>query len=315
VDDKQSQSEQEESAAEQIVDAINGVFGRQARNRAVHAKGIVLSATFAPSARAHELSRAPHLQRAPTPVTARFSCFSGNPDVADTDPTASPRGLALKFHLDDGTTTDLVTHSFNGFPTATAAELGQLFTALSLSGPGATHPTSAERFMSKHPRARAFFETPKPPPVSYATLRYFGVNSFAFANARGAVTVGRYRLEPAAGEQFLAAGDAARAHADYLRRELRERVAAAPLRFTLVVQLAAAEDRVDDPSLAWPDTRPTLELGTLALQEIVADSRAAEEMLIFSPGSLPLGIAPADPMIQAREEAYAVSYARRHQPS
>jgi catalase len=304
-----------EEGAAGIVDAINGVFGPHAHSRALHAKGIVVAAIFEPSPQAHELSRAPHLQRTSTPVTARFSCFSGNPEVADTDATASPRGLALKFHLADGTATDLVTHSFNGFPTATAEELRQLFLALAASGPGATHPTAAERFMTKHARAREFFAAPKPPPVSYATLRYFGVNSFAFANARGAVTIGRYRLEPAAGEHFLAAAEGARADADYLRRELRQRLSTERVRFTVRVQLAAAEDRVDDPSLAWPETRPNVELGTLAIQEIVADSRAAEEMLIFSPGSLPLGIAPADPMIQAREEAYSVSYARRHQPS
>jgi catalase len=304
-----------EEGAAGIVDAMKAVFGPHRQSRAIHAKGIVASAIFEPDPQARELSRAPHLQRAATPVTVRFSCFSGNPEVADTDAMARPHGLALKFHLADGTATDLLTHSYNGFPTATAEELRQLFLALAASGAGATHPTAAERFLMTHARAREFFAAPKPAPVSYATLRYFGVNSFAFANARGAVAVGRYRLEPAAGEHALAAGDAARADADYLRRELSQRLLAGPARFTVVAQLAVAEDRVDDPSQVWPDTRPTVTLGTLAIHELVPDSRAAEEMLTFSPGSLPIGIAPADPMIQAREEAYAVSSARRHQPA
>jgi hypothetical protein len=38
--------------------------------------------------------------------------FAGVPAIPDTDPKASPRGLAVKFHLTEGTDTDLVTHSY-----------------------------------------------------------------------------------------------------------------------------------------------------------------------------------------------------------
>lgn len=302
----------EESFAAQLVDAINDVFGAQRRNRAIHAKGIVLDATLTPHPSAHELTRAPHFQRAPTHVTVRFSDFSGNPDVDDTDANARPHGMALKFHLADGVDTDLVAHSFNGFPVATAEQFRELMLALAASGADATHPTPAERFLSAHPRARAFFEAPKPPPVSFGTLAYYGVNSFAFRNAGGGVAVGRYRLEPGAGEQLLTPDEAARADPDYLRRELRARLVQAPLRFTLSVQLAAPGDRIDDPSEVWPETRPLVELGLLEIYEVVADSDAAEEKLVFAPGALTDGIEPADPMIAVRDEAYGVSYARRH---
>ena len=47
-----------------LVDALNGVFGKQTDNRAVHAKGIVLEGKFTPSPDAATLSKAPHLQDA-----------------------------------------------------------------------------------------------------------------------------------------------------------------------------------------------------------------------------------------------------------
>jgi catalase len=50
----------------------------------------------------------------------------------------------VKFHLPDGTDTDLVTHSYNGFPTATAAEFRDLLLALAASGPDAPKPTPRE---------------------------------------------------------------------------------------------------------------------------------------------------------------------------
>ena len=46
-----------------------------------------------------------------------------------------PRGMAIKFRLPDGSTTDLVAHSYNGFPTATAKEFLELANALVASGP------------------------------------------------------------------------------------------------------------------------------------------------------------------------------------
>ena len=62
------------------------------------------------------MSKAPHFQKAAVPVTVRFSDFAGIPTVSDTDALANPRGMALKFHLPEGSETDLVAHSFNGFP-------------------------------------------------------------------------------------------------------------------------------------------------------------------------------------------------------
>jgi catalase len=301
-----------ESEAARIVDAISAVFGPQRRHRAIHAKGIVLDGTFTPSPGAGALSRAPHLHGEPSLITVRFSNFSGNPDVADTDAMASPRGMALRFALADGTATDIVAHSFDGFPVATAAEFRELLLALAESGPSVTHPTPADRFLATHPRAQAFLAAPKPPPVSFATLRYFGANSFFFVNDRGTRAAGRYRIEPGLGERFLATAEAARADADYLRAEIRERVRRGPIPFTLLVQLAEAGDRIDDPSQAWPDTRRTVELGLIEILDVLPDNATVEQELVFSPAMVPDGIEPADPMLQVRSDAYGVSYARRN---
>src|SRR5262249_52034164 len=81
-------------------DKIDG--GVHAGFRPAHAKGILLTGTFTPAPGAGGLSRAPHLQRASTPVTVRFSNFAGVPNVPDNDPQgAGPRGFAVRFHLDE----------------------------------------------------------------------------------------------------------------------------------------------------------------------------------------------------------------------
>jgi catalase len=128
------------STPAELVDALNLVFGQQTYGRAVHAKGIVLEGRFLPSPAAASVSTAAHFQQA-VPVTVRFSDFAGLPSVFDTDALANPRGLALKFHLPDGSDTDLVTHSFNGFPAASADEFRQFLIALGTSRPGVAAPT------------------------------------------------------------------------------------------------------------------------------------------------------------------------------
>ena len=51
------------ASPQQVVDALHGVFGRHQAARAIHAKGVVLDGTFAPSSSASTLSRAPTCSR------------------------------------------------------------------------------------------------------------------------------------------------------------------------------------------------------------------------------------------------------------
>ena len=111
-----------------FVDALNGAFGKQTTNRATHAKGIVLLGKFTPASDAAALSKAPHFKQA-VPITVRFSDNTGIPTLPDAAPQARPHGMAIKFHLPDGTDTDLVTHSLNGFPAKTAEDMRQFILA------------------------------------------------------------------------------------------------------------------------------------------------------------------------------------------
>ena len=303
----------QKSLAEQLVDAFNGVFGVHPGMRANHPKGVVLEGTFTPAASAASVSKAAHLQKkkAPIPVTVRFSAGSGQPTVPDTN--QMPRGMAVKFSLPDGSKTDLVVLSFNGFPVATAEEFRDFLLAIAASGPDAPKPTAIEKFLAAHPTAKNFVESPKPQPVSYATLPYFGINAFKFTNAKGAVTFGRYQLRPVAGEHFLTQEQLATMGPDYLSTEIRERVRRGPAKFTLLLQVAEKDDKVDDPSIAWPDSRKQIELGTIIITKAVADSHTAEKKLLFMPGALVPGIEAADPMIAARSASYVVSLSRRAQ--
>ena len=292
-----------------LVDDLHFAFGDH-HSRAVHAKGVVLEGSFIPNADAGDLSYAAVFAQA-VPVIVRFSNFTGIPTIPDTEGGANPRGLAVKFLLADGSNLDLVSHSFNGFPVSTAEQFSAFLRALGASGPSATKPTALDRFLAEHPIAKTFLTTQKPPPVSFATAAYYGVNSFLVTNATARSRHVRFRFVPEAGEAYLDQRAAAAADADYLKSEIVRRVAASPIRFRWLAQLAGPGDIVEDPAIAWPDDRPLVELGRIVVDRLGANDPEADRALSFLPGSVVPGIDLADPMLTIRNAAYPVSFHHR----
>jgi catalase len=79
----------------------------------------------------------------------------------------------------------------------------------------------------------------------------------------------------------------------------------------MLVQIADKGDKIDDPSIAWPDSRRTVEMGTLEITRVLANSDVAQKKIVFMPNALIPGIEVEDPMIDQRSAIYAVSFARR----
>jgi catalase len=121
-----------------IVAQFDAIFGLHPCFRPAHAKGAMLSGTFTPTPGAASLTRAAHMNRASTPVTARFSDSTGLPMLADNDANADPRGLAIRFQLAEHVHTDIIAHSVDGFPTHTADEFLELLQAAAASDPKKT---------------------------------------------------------------------------------------------------------------------------------------------------------------------------------
>ena len=281
--------------------------------RPVHARGVMYSGTFTPSAEAAKLTRAAHAARPSTPVTVRFSLAAGIPTVADNDPMdASPQAVAIRFHLADHVHTDIIAHSVNRFPVRTGEEFLEFIRAAAASGPGAPTPPPIVAFLATHPAAKAFVEAAKPIPTSYARQAYFAITAFKFTNAAGQSRFGRFRIRPEAGTEFLTAEQAAEKTADFLAAELSERLTRGPAVFRVLVQLAETGDNVTDSTALWPETRPQVEFGTIAIRERVDELAPERRKIIFDPLPRVDGIDSAgDPLTAVRSEIYLLSGRRR----
>lgn len=298
--------------SDKILATFAQIFGEHPGIRPAHGKGTLLNGTFTPSTAAADLSIAQHFQQASTPVLVRFSDSTGLPTIPDTDPNSLPKGIAVRFILAEHVHTDVIAHSIDGFPARTGDEFLEFLGALANSDPANPAGSPLEAFLGSHPAALRFVQAPKPFPASFARESYFGVNALKFTNASGQSKFGRYRIIPDAGTEYLDESAVPSEDDNYLFAEIHERVAAAPVRFTLAVQLADDADVVDDATIGWPSDREVAELGTVELTSAVTDAAAQQKHVIFDPIPRVAGVEPSDdPLLELRAALYLISGRRR----
>jgi catalase len=294
----------------QVIDAMNQRFGRHAGLRALHACGVLLEGTFTATPEGRALSRAGHMQGEPMRVTARVSNGSGDPDEPDSAPDV--RGFALKIYLADGTKTDIVGQTAPRFPVRTPEGFVEFVLA---AEPGLGQLVKLPRFLFRNPRAipglPANLAALKPP-ASYASARYYAVHSFRWIAADGTARSVRYRIVPQGEVEAISVREAKRRGRTYLRDDIRARVAAGPVRFSLEVQIAAPGDPIDDPTFPWRDDRETVTAATIELTGLDATREKDGDVLVFDPTRVVDGIELSDdPILLYRRDAYAESIERR----
>ena len=294
------------TAPEEAIEAIHGRFGAHQGRRALHAKGSLYEGSFTATPEAAGLTRAAHMQGDPIDVTARFSNGGGDPDQPDYAPDV--RGLAVTFHLPDGSRTDISSQSLPRFP---FKDVGPFIEFIRLSKPSASSAVRMPLFLARHPGAigtlRSNFALLRPPP-SYAAISYHALHAFRWVDAAGGERYVRYSWSPTLDLPPLGRGEARQRGRDYLREDLESRLAGGPVRFELEVQVAGPGDDPHDPSSVWPDDRERVVVGTL---EVTAPGKKGEDY-VFDPTRVTDGIELSDdPVLRFRPRVYSISHERR----
>jgi catalase len=271
----------------------------------LHAKGKLYRGTFTATPEAAQLSRAAHLGGTAVPALIRFSSGSGNPAQPDNAPGV--RGMAVKFTLPDGSTTDVSTQTAKLFPASTPDDFISLLRAMR---PGATAPLRLVGYIATHPRFLAALPVVREAnkvPASYGTVAYHGLHAFRWVAADGSARFVRYHLLPDAGEQFLSADVAKTKSADFLIDELDERLTSSPVRFAYQVQVAAEGDSPVDPSRPWHSTQ-TVTVGTIDITGVETQRERGGDIVVFDPMRVTDGIEPSDdPVLRFRTLVYSAS--------
>lgn len=328
------------SVAKRLVDSIIADFpDHKAGTRPIHTIGIGVKGTFEPSEVARSYCIAEHFQPRPDPVkvTVRFSNGSGSP--AQHDGWNDVRGMATRFHLEGDRATDLIAMTLGGFfvrsvdeffdftksaqqtkvkreaPLRKIRDMLSLKPPLQNPPPGQTQSGDAGTlaYADKHRFAQlAVFQAGMlGAPKSYVRAVYHAVHTFFVVGPDGVRRPVRFSWKPVAGVETTK--DTIKApRDDYLQGELRERLKQWPARMMLMMMIGEAGDVLEDPCQPWPARRLRVVMGTLTLEEIAKDQLADCEKMSFNPWRLVPGLEPsADPLLQARRDAYEDSRKRR----
>lgn len=301
------------SAAEAQVDALEGLFGKQATFRRSQAKGVCASGHFVGLPPGRALSSAAVFSGDKVPVVARFSVGGGNPKASDK--SKSVRGLALQFSLPDGSQWQTANISAPMFFVSRPEQFVPFLQARTPDpATGKPDPEKLKAFNAANPETtlQGMYLAKAPVPASYGAAMYWSTNAFEFTNAQGASQFVRWQFAPEEGPQGLTEEALKNLPDDFLADELRRRVAAKPVVFHFQLQLAQKDDPLTDPTRVWPDNRQVVQAGKLVIDKVEPGPGGACDRITFNPLVLPKGMKPsADPVLLARSVPYAVSLGRR----
>ncbi|RXZ36863.1 catalase family peroxidase [Oxalobacteraceae bacterium CAVE-383] len=297
--------------ANRIIDAFEANAGPHPGFRRNHAKGVCVAGYFDSNGNAAALSRAAIFAPGRTPVTGRFAIPGGNPSAPDA--SIPIRSMALMFLLRDGQQWRTGMNSTPMFAVRTPEQFyQQLAAAQPDPGTGKPDPEKLKAFFATHPETRPFQEWLKAhqPSSSFANAAYYSINAFRFIDAGGRSRAVRWAMVPET--PYAPIGAEQKGEPGFLAADLAQRLQAGSLRWHLVVTVAAAGDKTDDATLAWPDDRQHIDAGTLVIAQTAPQADGACRDVNFDPTVLPDGIRPSDdPLLAARSAAYALSYNRR----
>ncbi|MFG2883227.1 hypothetical protein ACGFYV_13145 [Streptomyces sp. NPDC048297] len=134
--------------AEALVDGAHEAFGFHPGYRALHADGRIYRGAFRALPAARLYTRAVHLQGGLIPVSVRFSKGGGKPDA----PFGATVGMATRFYLPNGRTTNLVMLSQLLFPARTPEDLLEIIALAAPDEPGGPLDKAAlGPFLAGHP--------------------------------------------------------------------------------------------------------------------------------------------------------------------
>ncbi len=300
-------------APDEVVSAIESVFGATRGERRNHIKGFCATGEFVGTREARALSRSALFSGKSVPVVARFSLAGGNPNAPDT--AKSARGMALQFALPHGRVHNITMLNTPMFGAAVPQTFLDLMRAQQPDpATGKPDPEKIKAFKASHPdnRAQAEYLASHNPPASYANSAFWGIHTFKFVDAHKKTSPVRWQFVPLDGEKRLSDDELKTAGAAFLEPVLRERLTQGPVRWEMWVSVGQPGDTETDPTVLWPEDRRRFKAGTLSITAAQAQTAGTCADLNFDPMVMADGILPSDdPVLRFRSPAYAVSFGKR----
>lgn len=286
-----------------VVDSFEKVFDVTDGKRRNHAKGFCFNATLTPHDKNITQFSNSLLFTEELNVIGRLSHGGGNNSAPD-DKAGGKFGMGLSITTSSGELHLMALNTLDFFPVATPEAFAELMYAKSQGGDAVKKfkegNTDLQRFkthMSKKDKAL----TP------YESKTYNSINSFYLVNDDGEKTAIRWSFVPNQNESLVL-----EPKQDFLFDNMQQNLNDHDLVWDMVVTIANANDEIDNAALPWQGEHKKIIAAKLKVLSINTDEQGGCDNINFDPLVLSSGFEPsADPLLQARRNAYAISSARR----
>lgn len=290
------------TAGVETVDSFEKLFGVTQGKRRNHTKGFCFEGRFLPIGEEITKLSSSSIFSAESNVVGRFSHKGGN-DLAP-DHKYADYGLGLSISTITSETHLMSMNTLDFFPVSTPQAFAEL-TAAQVQGKDAVKAfkeksTDLQRFKSHVAKKD---KTLKP----YEDSTYNSVNSFYLVDNEDNKTAVRWSFVPTQVHEIVL-----NPAQDFFFENMTKNLETGEIAWDMVVTIANDGDAIDNAAMPWQGDHQELIAAKLVVDAISSESDGKCDAINFDPLVLSSGFEPsADPLLQARRAAYAVSFGRR----
>lgn len=284
------------------VESFEKVFGITEGKRRNHTKGFCFAGTLSPVDQTiMRFSNSP-LFTAESKVTGRLSHKGGNYNAADDKPGEYGMGLSITSKSGEIHLMSMNTLDFS--PVATPEAFAELMQAKA-KGKDAVKVFKKENVELQ--RFKAHMSKKKKSLTPYEAKTFNSINSFYLVNENGEKSAVRWSFVPNS-QQNIVTGK----NQDFLFENMQRNIATHSVEWNLVFTFANENDAIDNASIPWTGKHEKLTAAKLIVSSISSEQLGGCDNINFDPLVLSSGFeASADPLLQARRQAYAISFGKR----
>ncbi len=286
-----------------VIDSFEAIFGVTEGKRRNHTKGFCFNATLTPQDQSITQYSNSLIFSETVDVIGRFSHGGGNNNAPDDKP-GGKYGMGLSITTSSGESHLMALNTLDFFPVATPEAFAELMYAKSQGGDAVKafkeDNTDLQRFKA-HMSKKEKVLTP------YEAKTYNSVNSFYLVNEAGEKTAVRWSFVPNQAESLVV-----EPKQDFLLENIQKNLNDHALVWDMVVTLANEDDVVENPAIAWDGDNKTIVAAKLKISSVSTEALGNCDNINYDPLVLSTGFAPSgDPLLQARRDAYAISFGKR----
>lgn len=285
------------------VDTVNSFeqkFGVTEGKRRNHTKGFCFEAEFLPNTQVMNKYSTSPIFADKTTVIGRLSHKGGN-NLAD-DSKPGEYGMGLSFILENEVQHRMAMNTLDFFPVATPEAFAELMRA-KVKGDVAEFKSKnkdLQRF-KKHMSKKIKALSP------YEAKQFNSINSFVLVNDKSEETPVRWSFKPTTKDLAVNTPSA-----NYYFENIRDSLKKTAVTWDMAIIIANEKDDINNAAIPWLGERKTLHAATLKLKSVMSEIEGRCDEINFDPLILSRGFKPSnDPLLQARRQAYAVSFSKR----